>query len=191
MADGGLPYQPKVFCDFVALIGRYFYDDASIVLLDFFAREQRGFYESELKEIFRWREALLQQKLYALEKQLVLERVIESERGSKTVYLWRIHPNAFVAVEWRFTALMTTLHNKLKEASKANHFQCSANCTDKAVTLLEAAAGPKALEDDHPLCRHCGAKLTTSVSNPCLVSHNSSRTSKKPKMRRKTASAAA
>lgn len=48
-----VPYQPKVFADFIALIGRYFYDDGSIVLLDFLAREQRAFTEVDLREHMR------------------------------------------------------------------------------------------------------------------------------------------
>lgn len=50
MSSESVPYQPKVFADFIALIARHFYDDGSVVLLDFLAREQRGFTEAELKD---------------------------------------------------------------------------------------------------------------------------------------------
>lgn len=112
----------------------------------------------------RWRENLLHQKLYGLEKQLVLERVVEAEKGSKTIHLWRIHSKVFVAIEWRHTAMMDKLHNDLKQASKHNFLQCSNPVCELKVNLLDAASGPKALEDDHPLCRRCGFRLTTSVS---------------------------
>ncbi|EZG70561.1 hypothetical protein GNI_055240 [Gregarina niphandrodes] len=157
-----IPYQPKVFCGFIALVGRLFYDDAGIVLLDFFAKEQRAFSEAELKEVLRWRENLLLQQLAKLEQQLLLERVIEAERGSRTVYLWRLHPHVCVAIEWRLKSLLEALQSEVDTATQQNTLvcpQCQVN-----VSLLDAACGPKALEDDHPLCSVCQSKLTTCNS---------------------------
>eukprot|EP01056_Protomagalhaensia_sp_Gyna25_P005185 Protomagalhaensia_sp_Gyna_25__5184@NODE_618_length_2997_cov_8_486477_g479_i0_p1_GENE_NODE_618_length_2997_cov_8_486477_g479_i0NODE_618_length_2997_cov_8_486477_g479_i0_p1_ORF_typecomplete_len387_score73_97TFIIE_alpha/PF02002_17/8_6e07DZR/PF12773_7/0_33CTU2/PF10288_9/0_43_NODE_618_length_2997_cov_8_486477_g479_i013432503 len=157
-----VPYQPKVFRDFIALVGRLFYDDSSIVLLDFFAREQRAFTESEMKDKLRWRDVLLHQKLSGLEKQLLVERVVETERGAKSVQLWRIHSHVFVAVAWRLRSLEESLQEEVRKASNRNDFLC-VNC-GRRVTVLDAAAGPRALEDDHPLCRLCGTPLTTADS---------------------------
>lgn len=124
------------------------------------------------KPVFRWRENLLHQKLYMLEKQLVLERAVEAEKGSKTVHSWRIHSRVFVAIEWRYSALMEELQSQVKKASKQNYLQCSnATCGIK-VGLLDAASGPKALENDHPLCRLCGYRLSTSVSLSVPYEHN-------------------
>lgn len=167
-ATGGgsdtVPYQAKVLAEFLGLVGRYFYDDGAIILLDFFAKEQRAFTEIELKERLRWRETLLHQKLYALEKQLLFERFVEAEKGAKSVHLWRIHSKVFLAVEWRLDSVFQQLKTEIRKAERNSDLQCSNPTCGVSVPLLEAASGPTSLKDDHPLCKLCGSPLTTAVS---------------------------
>lgn len=161
-------FQPRVFREFVALIGRLFYDDGCIVLLDFLAREQKAMAEAELRERLRWREPLLLSKLHILERQLLIEQFTETnDKGYKAVQLWRIQCNCFVAIEWRLRALEDLLREEVRKVARQSDFKCS-NCANR-VSLLDAASGPRALEDDHPLCRHCGHPLTTADSEEARI----------------------
>lgn len=172
-----VPFQPAVFADFVSLIGRLFYDDGAIVLMDTLARAQRALSENELKEKLRWRENLLHQKLSALEKQLLLERVVDVDKSSSDYQSagrgggrhgsgnqrWRVHCHVFVAVEWRYKALISAIQSELRKAALRDDFECSNPACKVRVDLIDAASGPKSLEDEHPLCRVCGSLLTTAV----------------------------
>src|SRR5262249_13260625 len=95
-------------------------------------------------------------------KQLLVEKYSEMERGAKSLQYWRIPQHLFIAVEFRLKALEDKLKARLREASKQTSFQCPNQDCGIQVPILEAVAGPKALEDDHPLCRMCGSKLTTA-----------------------------
>jgi len=157
-----VPYQHRTFTDFCMLVGRLFHDDSSVVLLDFLVREQRAYTESDIRERLKWKDNLLHQKLYALERQLLVQREQNFERGSKSPTYWRVSPHIVLTVDWHSEKLMATLQAQVDASQRLSAFECQ-SCHTKHSTL-DAAAGLLSLEDEHPLCRHCGDKLGISNS---------------------------
>lgn len=156
-----IPYQYQTFVDFVGLVGRLFYDDACIVLLDFFAREQKSFLEADLSEKLGWRDALIQQKLYLLEKHLIVVQDTAPNKGPRTPSHWRISHQLYGAVQWRYQQVVDRLTKLVDDAHRQHEFECS-KCEAK-YTALEAASCNRALDDEHPLCGKCGSQLKPSV----------------------------
>lgn len=171
-----VPFQAQTLADFVGLVGRLFYDDACIVLLDFLAREQRAFLEADLKEKLGWRESLVQQKLYLLEKHLVVAQDTGVSRGaSRSSVYWRISHHIHNAVQYRYQQLVDRLTKLVDDATRQHEFECSdASCNTK-YSALDVAGCTRALEDEHPLCVCCGSPLKPSVRRQyCVINFFSS-----------------
>lgn len=159
MSGDGVAFQPQAFQHFVALVGRLFYDDACIVLLDFLAREQCAFQEAELRERLGWREALIQQKLYLLEKhQLIVQDGPPGGRAS--VAHWRINDRIYAAVTWRLEQVVNRLSKLVSDAGREHEFECP-QC-NALYSTLDAASCARSLEDEHPLCSKCSTPLKPS-----------------------------
>lgn len=159
-----IPFQWQTFADFIGLVSRMFYDDACIVLLDFLAREQRAFQEIDLRERLGWRDALIQQKLYLLEKHMLVAQDCAIGKGPRSPVFWRISHNVYAAVQWRYNQLIERLAKLVQDANRLHEFECSKDSCTARYTALEAAACVRALDDEHPLCGKCTSKLKPSVS---------------------------
>lgn len=157
-----IPFQSQTFLNFVGLVGRFFYDDACIVLLDFLAREQKSFLEADLRDKLGWRDALIQQKLYLLEKQMLVIQDTAANKGPRSPSHWRISHQIYGAVQWRYQQVLDRLTKLVDDAHRQHEFECS-KCQAK-YTALDAAACNRALDDEHPLCSKCGSQLKPSVS---------------------------
>jgi transcription initiation factor IIE alpha subunit len=162
--DTLVPYQPHTLQEFVGQVGRLFYDDACIVLLDFLAREQRSFQESDLRDLLGWRETLIHQKLYLLNKHLLITQDLGTTRGNgRAPVYWRISDHIFSAVQFRYQQVLDRLTKLVEDATNQHEFQCSNPSCSLRHTALDVASCSRSLEDEHPLCLRCGSRLETSV----------------------------
>lgn len=156
-SDERTPFHDQTLIDFIGLLGRLFYDDASIVLLDLLAREQKAFLQSDLREKLGWRDNLIQQKLYLLEKHLI---VVQDMPAGSRASCWRLNHRLYGAVQWRRQEIVARLAKLVEDASKEHEFECS-ECDQKFTAIDAASSSRRALDDEHPLCG-CGARLKSS-----------------------------
>lgn len=164
-----VPFQAQTLSDFVGLVGRLFYDDACIVLLDFLAREQRSFLEADLRDKLGWREALIQQKLYLLEKHLIVAQDTGVARGAaRAPVYWRISHHIHSAVQFRYQQLVDRLAKLVEDATRQHEFECSESSCATKYSALDVAGCTRALEDEHPLCTRCGSPLKPSAFEETL-----------------------
>lgn len=108
-ASVSIPFQPRAFADFIGSLARLFYDDGCIVLLDLLCSEERALTEADIRDRLRWRDALVHQKLFFLEKQLILVKEQDFDKGAKSPTFWRITNHVAEVIAYRLGLMQTAL----------------------------------------------------------------------------------
>ncbi|KAH0479060.1 MAG: uncharacterized protein KVP18_002757 [Porospora cf. gigantea A] len=157
-----IPFQQRAFADFLGCFSRFFYDNGCIVLLDLLASEARALTEADIREKLRWRDALVHQKLFFLEKQLLLIREQDFDKGAKSPTFWRITNYLADVVIFRLNLMQTKLEESLNQSKTMHEFECPNARCKQTYSALDVAGGARNVEDQHPLCSKCATRLVIS-----------------------------